>query len=107
LIPYDERAGIYFEYSYNSLMKTSLQTRISTYVSQINNSILSPNEVRRKENLPEIEAGNNHFIAANLMPLTDEIIESYMANSKLKQKELNEYSPNVQGNHSNLGDDKI
>jgi HK97 family phage portal protein len=106
LISIEERYDMYFEYSYNSLMKTSLQTRITTYVSQITTGILSPNEVRRKENLPEIEAGNNHFIQANLMPLTDEIIDSYMANSKLKQQELNEYSPNTQGNHDNKGDDK-
>jgi HK97 family phage portal protein len=104
LVPLGE--PVYFEYSYNSLMKTSLQTRISTYVSQINNSILSPNEVRRKENLPEIEAGDTHFIAANLMPLQKDIIDSYMAGAKLKQQELNENSPDTQGNHSNIGDDK-
>jgi HK97 family phage portal protein len=106
LIPFDERLNIYFEYSYNSLMKTSLQTRIDTYVKQINNSILSPNEVRRKENLQEVEAGDTHFVAANLMPLTNEIVDSYMANAKLKQQQLNTDSPNTQGNHSNLGDDK-
>jgi HK97 family phage portal protein len=110
LIPYDERMNIYFEYSYNSLMKTSLQTRIDTYVKQINNSILSPNEIRRKENLPEIEAGDTHFITANLMPLREDIIDAYMANSKLKLEEvkkINTDSPNTEGEHSNLGDDKI
>jgi HK97 family phage portal protein len=106
LIPFDERMNIYFEYSYNSLLKTSLQTRIDTYSKQIINGILSPNEVRRKENLPEIEAGDTHFLGANLMPLTDEIIESYMANAKLKQQELNTDFPNTNGNHSAIGDDK-
>jgi HK97 family phage portal protein len=106
LITFDERLNVYFEYSYNSLLKTSLQTRIDTYAKQINNSILSPNEVRRKENLPEIEMGDTHFIAANLLPLRKDVIDSYMAGAKLKQQELNEYSPNTQGNHSNLGDDK-
>jgi HK97 family phage portal protein len=107
LIPF-ERAGIYFEYSYNSLMKTSLQTRISTYVSQLNNGILSPNEVRRKENLPETneKAGDTLFIQANLQPLRDENIDAYMANSKLKQQLLNTDSPDTQGEHSNQGDDK-
>jgi HK97 family phage portal protein len=104
LVPLGE--PVYFEYSYNSLLKTSLQTRISAYVSQINNSILSPNEVRRKENLPEIEAGDTHFIAANLMPLQKDIIDSYMAGAKLKQQELNENSPDTNGDHSNIGDDK-
>jgi hypothetical protein len=110
LIPLYERSKLYFEYSYNSLLKTSLQTRIDTYTKQITNGILSPNEVRRKENLPEVEAGDTHFIAANLLPLRKDVIDSYMAGAKLKQLEveqsLNENSPGTQGNHSNLGDDK-
>jgi HK97 family phage portal protein len=107
LIPVEERYNMYFEYSYNSLMKTSLQTRIDTYAKQLTNGILSPNEVRQKENLQKIEAGDTYFVQANLMPLTNEIIDSYMANSKLKQQQLNTDSPNTNGNHSNLGDDKI
>jgi HK97 family phage portal protein len=110
MIPFSERDLIYFEYSYNSLMKTSLQTRISTYVSQINNSILSPNEVRRKENLPEIEMGDTHFIAANLMPLRKDVIDAYLAKSKLAQEELENKSvqaPGVNGSHEKIGDDKI
>jgi HK97 family phage portal protein len=107
LIPFDERAGIYFEYSYNSLMKTSLQTRIDTYAKQLTNGILSPNEVRHKENLPEIEAGDTLFVQANLMPLRQDVIDSYMAGAKIKEQLLNTDSPDTQGNHSNLGDDKI
>jgi len=105
LIPIYDRNKIYFEYSYNSLLKTSLQTRITTYTQQLNNGILSPNEIRKKENLPEIEAGDNHFVQAQLMPLTNEIIEAYMANSKLINKNLS--SPNINGKHDNKGDDKI
>jgi HK97 family phage portal protein len=106
LIPFDERERIYFEYSYNSLLKTSLQTRTDTYAKQLTNGILSPNEVRRRENLPEIEAGDTHFIAANLMPLREDVIDAYMAGAKIKEQELNTDSPDINGNHSNLGDDK-
>jgi hypothetical protein len=87
-------------------MKTSLQTRIETYAKQLTNGILSPNEVRRKENLPEIEAGDTIFVQANLMPLRQDVIDSYMAKSKKIENE-NIVSPNTQGDHSNLGDDKI
>jgi HK97 family phage portal protein len=97
---------VYFEYSYNSLLKTSLQTRIDTYSKQITNGILSPNEVRRKENLPEIEAGDTLFVQANLMPLRQDVVDSYMAGAKIKEQLLNTDSPNTQGNHSNIGDDK-
>jgi HK97 family phage portal protein len=106
LIPFDERSSIYFEYSYNSLLKTSLQTRIDTYVKQINNSILTPNEVRRKENLSESDekSGNTLFLPANLMPLKDSVVDAYMAKSKAIEQNL--ASPNTQGDHNNLGDDK-
>jgi HK97 family phage portal protein len=107
LITFEERLNVYFEYSYNSLLKTSLQTRIDTYSKQITNGILSPNEVRRKENLPEIEAGDTLFVQANLMPLRQDVIDSYMAGAKIKEQLLNTDSPDTQGNHSNLGDDKI
>jgi hypothetical protein len=53
--------------------------------------------------------GDTHFIAANLLPLRKDVIDSYMAGAKLKQLEieqLNENSPDTQGNHSNIGDDK-
>jgi HK97 family phage portal protein len=106
LIPYEERHYIYFEYLYNSLLKTSLQTRIETYTKQVTNGILSPNEIRRKENLPEVEAGDTLFVQANLMPLRQDIIDSYMAGAKIKEQLLNTNSPDTQGEHSNLGDDK-
>jgi hypothetical protein len=88
-------------------MKTSLQTRIDTYAKQLTNGILSPNEVRRKENLSEIEAGDTLFVQANLMPLRQDVIDSYMAGAKIKEQELNTDSPDTNGNHSNMGDDKI
>jgi HK97 family phage portal protein len=104
LIPIDERMNVYFEYSYNSLLKTSLQTRVDTYSKQITNGILSPNEVRRKENLPEIEeqAGNTLYIQANLLPLRDSVVDAYMANSRLKLEEIK----NLENQHEKIGDDK-
>jgi HK97 family phage portal protein len=108
LINYDERINLYFEYSYNSLMKTSLSTRINAYVAQLNNGILTHNEVRRKENLPSIneEAGDTLFVPANLLPLRDSVVDAYMAGARLKQQELNENSPDTQGEHEKIGDDK-
>ena len=110
LIPIYDRGNIYFEYSYNSLMKTNLQTRIDTYTKQISNGILSVNEVRKKENLPETnDAGDTLFIQANLLPLRPEIINSFMASAQLKMKEvekINTDSPGIKGNHSKSGDDK-
>jgi HK97 family phage portal protein len=113
-----ERQNIYFEFSYNSLLKTNLQTRVETYVKQLSNGILTINEVRQKENLPMQEAGDNLFIQGNLLPLKNEVVDSFMASARLKNFELQQlekeqgesespssdfHSENPQG----IGDDKI
>jgi len=106
LIPASERGRIGFEYSYNSLLKTSLTTRIDTYSKQFMNGILTTNEIRRKENLPETEAGDTLFVPANLMPLREDVINAYMAGAKLKLEQMNTNSPGAIGEHSAQGDDK-
>jgi HK97 family phage portal protein len=99
LIPHQDREYIYFEYSYNGLLKTSIQAKIDAYTKQITNGILSVNEVRRMENLPGVEAGDYHFIPANLMPLREDVITAYMA--KAKETQLN-----IDDDHPTQGDDK-
>jgi len=72
--------------------------------------ILSINEIRAKENLPPVEGGDTHWLPANMMPVKQDIIDSYMAGAKLKQLEygqkLNEESPGIDGDHLPMGDDK-
>jgi HK97 family phage portal protein len=102
MIPLADRYSVYFEYSYNSLLKTSVQTRIDSYAKQITNGILSVNEVRKKENMPEAEAGDVLFVPANLLPLRQDVIDSYMANSRLKLQEIE----NLENQHEKIGDDK-
>ena len=91
-------------------MKTSLNDRIAAYARQMQIGILSINEIRAKENLPPVEGGDTHWLSANLMPLKDDIIDSYMAGAKLKQaqyeNEKNNYGPGVNGDHLPMGDDK-
>ena len=99
IISFAERDFIFFEYDYNGLLKTSLSTRIDSYIKQVTGGLLSINEVRRKENQQPVEAGDNHFIAANLMPLNDETVNAYMAKQKLTASEIND-------NHFAGGDDK-
>jgi HK97 family phage portal protein len=101
LINYEQRYALYFEYSYNSLIKTSLQSRIEAYAKQLTNGILSINEVRHKENLPGIDAGDYHFFAANMMPVKEDVIQAYMAKSKAVEQGLLDSN-----NHNPLGDDK-
>lgn len=92
----------YFEFDYNGIMKVSLTQRIDAYTKQITNGLLSPNEARAKENLSPIEAGDNHFIPVNLMPLNEETINAYMA----KQKNEINNPTNQNDQHFGGGDDK-
>ena len=82
LLNITERDRYYIEFNFNSVQKVSLSNRIDAYTKQLNNGILSPNEIRAKENLAPVEAGNYNFIPANLMPLTESNIKAYMAQSK-------------------------
>jgi HK97 family phage portal protein len=104
-----DKARVYFEYNYNSILRTSLMTRIDAYVKQINNGILSLNDVLRKENMPDIPAGDYHFVAANMMPVTEEVIQAYMASAKAKQAQLNKQGnidKNIDNDAHGVGDDK-
>ena len=105
-----DESAYYFEFDYNGVLKVSLQQRIDAYIKQIQSGILSLDEVRLKENMQPIEAGDTHFMPVNLMPWTDEIKAAYMA--KQKNELLNARSnantdpldPDTQ--HIPQGDDK-
>lgn len=100
LIPLSERRKVYLEFNYNSILKTSLSNKIDAYTKQLSNGILTPNEIRQKENLSDIEAGSYAFVPANLMPLTEENIKAYMAKSKMELSQL-------AGTTEGKGSDKI
>lgn len=97
-----ERTHYYFEFTYNSLMKTSLSKRIDAYAKQITNGILSVDEIRKKENLPELgtDSANTLLVPANLMPVKDDVFEAYMASARQKAEGLSNKDT------SGVGDDK-
>lgn len=97
----------YFEFDFNGIMKVSLAQRVESYSKQITNGLLSPNEARAKENLEPIEAGDNHFMPVNLMPLNDETIEAYMAKQKNEIANGGKDNPtDPDAQHFGGGDDK-
>jgi HK97 family phage portal protein len=102
-----EREWIYFEYSYNDLMRTSLQARIDAYVKQQNNGMLTNNEIRRKENNPPVEAGDTLFIPSNIMPLRQDVVDAYMAGAKLKAAQASNSREFHEENPQGMGDDKL
>ena len=89
-------------------MKTSLTKRVDAYSKQLMNGQLTINEIRAKENLPEIdsEAANTLVIPSNLMPVRDDIFDAYMASAKEKLKKVNDSSDLNNSDSTGIGDDK-
>lgn len=93
-----DRIYKYIEFDYNSLIKTNLMTKIEAYAKQLSNGILTINEVRKKENLTQIEGGDTNIIyGGNFLPVRQDILDAYMASAKLKAAQLESVG---------LGDDK-
>lgn len=83
----EDRAKYYFKFSFNSLLRTSLASKIDAYVKQMNNGLLTINEIRAKENLPPIEDGDLAYRPSNLLPVLSELDNALGASAKLKQAE--------------------
>ena len=99
----------YVEFNFNTLLRTSLQSRIDSYMKQLGNAVLTPNEIRSLEGRPATkdEAGDNLFIPANLIPLQKEIVDAYLASSRLKLAEAQEKAGEEnEKKEQKIGDDK-
>ena len=109
LFNFQQQRRLYIEYSYNELLKTSLQSRIDCYAKQVTNGILTPNEIRVSENREPFEAGDTPFVQANLMPLTTDNLDAYMAQSKAKLQEVktDQEKAAQAGTNIGIGSDKL
>lgn len=105
LLPVEQRERYYIKFSYNSILKTNLSAKISAYTQQMANGILSPNEIRQKEELEPIEYGDCHYRPANWLPIRQDIEESLVASAKLKQQEVDGTQRNAEA--KNIGSDKL
>lgn len=92
-----ERLHRFVKYEYKNLLTTNTKDTVDYLTKEFTNGALTMNEVRKKLGMEDMgEAGDVHFIPANLMPLTKENIDAYMAKSKLA----------LEQSHNQQGDDK-
>lgn len=61
--------SFYVEYLIESLVRGDLKTRMDSYARGIQTGIMTPNEVRAKENLEPIEGAGGLFMMANVVPI--------------------------------------
>jgi HK97 family phage portal protein len=59
----------YAEFNFNSLVKADYAARMQGYAVQIQNGILSPNEVRQLENMDPRPGGDTYMQPANMVPI--------------------------------------
>ena len=75
----------------------------------MNNGQLTPNEIRKMEDRPEIEGGDYLYRNSALLPIREDIESSLASSAKQKQQELMESSTHTQPNAEaeNIGSDKL
>lgn len=83
-----ERDSFEFGFNFNSLLKTSLASRIDAYSKQLNNPMLTVNEVRTMEGREPVDGGDTLWRAANLIPVRQDVEDAMLASAKLKAQEL-------------------
>lgn len=84
LLPIYERLECYVEFDRNAMLQADSQIRIENYVKQLNNGMLTMNDINRMENRPLVDPkyGDVRFMPVNLAPVTPEYVDSYMAAQK-------------------------
>ena len=92
-----EKLKFSVRYEYKNLLTTNTKDTVDYLTKEFTTGALTMNEVRKKLGMEDMgEAGDYHFIPANLMPLTMDNIEAYMAKNKAALAE----------SHNPQGDDK-
>jgi HK97 family phage portal protein len=69
LIAPAERKTIYAEFNVEGLLRGDSAGRAKFFSTMVQNGLMTRNEGRRKENLPEMEGGNALTVQSNLLPI--------------------------------------
>jgi len=69
IFPSEREAGTYIEADLNVMLRGRQTDRFEAYAKALANGWLSINEVRAKENLPEVPGGDDHYVPLNMRKL--------------------------------------
>jgi len=61
--------SLFVEFNVDGLLRGDFKTRMEGYAQGVQNAILTPNEARRRENLPDVEGGDRLQIQGATVPL--------------------------------------
>ena len=82
LLSDEEKKVYYFKHNTNDLLRGDLPSRMQAYSQAVQNGILSPNDVRRKEDEPVYEGGDTYLVNSALMPLDEAMASDAVAKAK-------------------------
>ena len=78
-----ERLKYSIKFDYKNLLTTNTKDTVDYLAKEVNNGLLTLNEARKKLGMEDIgEVGDYHFVQSNLMPLTKDNVDAYMAQNK-------------------------
>lgn len=67
----EKRAGVYFKFNIDALLRGDFKTRVEGYHIGWQDGWLSANEIRAKEDLNPIEDGDSYFVPMNMQMIGD------------------------------------
>ncbi len=89
LIFQGNKVNTYFEHNVNALLRGDAKSRAEYYKSLFNVGAISPNEIRRKENMNDIEKGDVYYVPMNMIDATKENPKNVKVKEQPKQEKDN------------------
>ncbi len=68
-LPVVEQPNTYFKFIREALLRMDSKARADAMAIRIQNGMLTPNEAREKDDMSAYEDGDQHYMAANMMPI--------------------------------------
>lgn len=73
---FENQKGItYFEHNTNALLRGDAKSRSEFYSKLFAVGAISPNEIRRRENMNDSEDGNKYYVPMNMLPTDKKIVD--------------------------------
>ena len=96
LLKDSEKKEYYFKHHFNDLLRGDVTARFEAYSKAIQNGIMSPNDVRRKEDEPTYEGGDQYFVNGALMPVNEQAQPEAMAKIVNEEPDSSKVSEQVE-----------
>ena len=72
---FGRESDMFVEFSMDGLLRGDFKARMDGYAQGIQNGVMTPNEARRMENRPEMDAGNELMIQGATVPIKNQLQE--------------------------------